>query len=60
MTQAVGVLDLAERIEITPYAVITRAGRHLSPTARLFHAEICALIENGRGFARHGAVLQGV
>lgn len=60
MAPAVGVLDLAERIEITPYAVITRAGRHLSPTARLFHAAICALIEGGRGFAVEGARLQGV
>jgi hypothetical protein len=42
MTRAIAVLDLAERIEITPYAVITRADRHLSPTARLFHAKICS------------------
>jgi len=60
MAPAVGVLDLAERIEITPYAVITRAGRHLSPTARLFHAEICALIDGGRGFMAEGTRLQGI
>ena len=60
MTRAIAVLDLAERIEITPYAVITRADRHLSPTVRLFHAEICSLIESGRDFACQGAVLQAV
>lgn len=52
MAPAAATLDLAERIEIPPYAVITRAGRHLSPTARLFYAEICALIEAGQGFAK--------
>ncbi|MGF1630821.1 MAG: LysR family transcriptional regulator [Kiloniellaceae bacterium] len=51
MTRAITALDLAERIEITPYAMIARADRHLSPTARLFYEEICTLIEGGRGFA---------
>jgi hypothetical protein len=68
MTRAIAVLDLAERIEITPYAMIARADRHLSPTARLFYAEISRLIESGRGFAPRsaprepvpGAALQGI
>jgi DNA-binding transcriptional LysR family regulator len=51
MTRSIIALDLAERIEITPYAMIARADRHLSPTARLFYEEICILIEGGRGFA---------
>lgn len=55
MTRAIAVLDLAERIEITPYAMIARADRHLSPTAQLFYAEISRLIESGRGFAPRGA-----
>lgn len=50
MSRAITVLDLAERIEISPYAMIARADRHLSPTARLFYEEICSLIEVGRGF----------
>lgn len=56
MTRAIAVLDPAERIEITPYAMIARAERHLSPTARLFYAEISRLIESGRGFAPRGAL----
>lgn len=55
MTRAIAALDLDERIEIMPYAMISRADRHLSPTAGLFYAEICALIERGRGFAPHAA-----
>ena len=68
MSRAIAVLDPAERIEITPYAMIARADRHLSPTARLFYAEIARLIESGRGFAPRGvprnplpgAALQGI
>ena len=51
MTRSITALDLAERVEIPPYAMIARADRHLSPTARLFYEEICILIEGGRGFA---------
>lgn len=48
--------------------MIARADRHLSPTARLFYAEIAKLIESGRGFAQRGdsrepipgAALEGV
>ena len=50
LTHAIAVLDLAERIEISPYAMITRADRHLSPTASLFYEEITGLI------ARQGTV----
>jgi DNA-binding transcriptional LysR family regulator len=60
MTQAIAVLDLDERIEITPYAMIARADRHLSPTARLFYGEICKLIEGGRGFAPRGVLREPV
>jgi hypothetical protein len=45
LSHAVTTLDLAERIEISPYAMITRADRHLSPTAKLFYEEICGLID---------------
>jgi len=55
MSQAVTSLDLDERIEIPPYALIARADRHLSPTARLFYEEICTLIETGRGFVAPSA-----
>ncbi len=57
LSQAVTLLDLAERIEVSPYAMITRAGRHLSPTASLFYEEIGRLIDGqaeGRSAARQG------
>ena len=58
LTHAITVLDLAERIEISPYAMITRAGRHLSPSASLFYEEICGLIAAQE--ARHGARPRGL
>lgn len=55
LTPAVAVLDLAEHIEISPYAMITRADRHLSPTATLFYEEIGHLIAGqGQGAAQRG------
>jgi len=45
LTPTVTMLDLAGHIEISPYAMITRVERHLSPTARLFYDEICALTD---------------
>lgn len=49
LSHAIAVLDLAERIEISPYAMITRADRYLSPTATLFYEEIGALIAGQAG-----------
>ncbi|WP_193369647.1 LysR family transcriptional regulator [Pelagibius marinus] len=57
LSPAVTLLDLAERIDVSPYAMITRAGRHLSPTASLFYEEIGRLIDDqaeGRVAARQG------
>jgi DNA-binding transcriptional LysR family regulator len=55
ITGTVTLLDLAERIEISPYAMITRVDRHLSPTAKLFYEEICALVEGQGGRAASAA-----
>lgn len=57
LSPAVRPLDLAEHIEVSPYALITRVGRHLSPTASLFYEAIARFIDTrklGSGTVHEG------